>query len=516
MNPTETDKISDRELSKLRRRIWRVFEQARAEMQTELDDFLERFRKLDAKKRRLMEQGKLSKENYRIWLRNQVLQSEAMQTKIASFALTSASASQEAYKMAREAQFGIFAFGANRTFYELEQAAGVELSLTLCNSEAARYILTENPRLVPNKRIKSESTRTYDARKFNAYALQGIIQGKSVYDIATAALNGMVDTERCWAMNNAITAMTSAENAGALYQMQQASDMGIGTAKRWNATLDYHTRPMHRLLDQQVAPLDEPFRVNGYEIQRPGDPNAAPEMVYHCRCKLTAALLKYPRQNAMRRDNETGEVIPEQSYQEWFSGKQGAEMVRSIRGSGNGSGENGETLHQLLGRIDPKDTAQAEALKDAFCKKYASSGVENMLVITKDGEVHFMTDNNPKGVDCSYLGDKLEGSYNIHTHPPDTTQYSFSTDTDIPAAFCDGTAVMEAVDYKYRYRFVVPKDITLEQWESARVQVESVLPAVLESVCNLEYSDYEELKQHTLIMEICKALGISCYSRWKI
>ena len=33
-----------------------------------------------------------------------------------------------------------------------------------------------------------------------------------------------------------------------------------------------------------------------------------------------------------------------------------------------------------------------------------------------------MTDNNPRGVDCSYLGDKLKGSYNIHTHPPDTTQ----------------------------------------------------------------------------------------------
>ena len=63
-----------------------------------------------------------------------------------------------------------------------------------------------------------------------------------------------------------------------------------------------------------------------------------------------------------------------------------------------------------------------------------------------------MTDNNPRGVDCSYLGDKLKGSYNIHTHPPDTTQYSFSTDADIPAAFSDGTAIMEAVDYKYRYQ----------------------------------------------------------------
>lgn len=91
--------------------------------------------------------------------------------------------------------------------------------------------------------------------------------------------------------------------------------------KRWNSTLDYRTREMHRLLDQETAELDEPFEVEGYEIMYPGDPDADPEMVYHCRCKLTSALVKYPRRNAMRRDNITGEVVPMQSYQEWYEGK---------------------------------------------------------------------------------------------------------------------------------------------------------------------------------------------------
>lgn len=53
----------------------------------------------------------------------------------------------------------------------------------------------------------------------------------------------------------------------------------------------------------------------------PGDPDADPEMVYHCRCKLTSALVKYPRRNAMRRDNITGEVVPMQTYEEWYEGK---------------------------------------------------------------------------------------------------------------------------------------------------------------------------------------------------
>lgn len=48
-------------------------------------------------------------------------------------------------------------------------------------------------------------------------------------------------------------------------------------------------------------------------------------MVYHCRCKLTSALVRYPRQNASRRDNTTGEVVPDMTYTEWYKAKGGTE-----------------------------------------------------------------------------------------------------------------------------------------------------------------------------------------------
>ena len=48
------------------------------------------------------------------------------------------------------------------------------------------------------------------------------MQGKSVHDIAVQAVNGMADTDILWAMNNAITALTRAQNAGALQQMRNA------------------------------------------------------------------------------------------------------------------------------------------------------------------------------------------------------------------------------------------------------------------------------------------------------
>ena len=324
---SDRDRISTRQLNRLRRRILRVYGTARREMTEQLTEFLGKYRALDERKRAQLDAGEITEEDYRIWLQNQVFQSDLMRQKLDGITQTCTTAQQTAYKLARDEQYNIFSFGANWDFYELEQAAGVTFGLTLYNTEAVKLLLKENPKLVPNKRIKSKSNRTYDARVFNRYVMQG--RNRS---------------EEHWAMNNAITALTGAQNAGALQQMRNAKALGIEVKKRWNSTHDYRTRETHRLLDQQTADLDEPFKVQGYEIQRPGDPNAAPEMVYHCRCVLSSALGKYPRQNAARRENivtyeDTGMVddkgkpikvavkkaVPVMTYTEWYKSKGGKE-----------------------------------------------------------------------------------------------------------------------------------------------------------------------------------------------
>lgn len=223
----DLDRISTRQLNRLRRRILRVYGTARREMTEQLTEFLEHYQKLDAYKRAQLEAGKITESDYRTWLRNQVFQSEMMHQKLDNITQTCTTAQQTAYKLARDEQYDIFALGANWAFYELEQAAGVAFNLTLYNTEAVKRLLLENPKLVPNKRIKSESNRTYDARVFNRYVMQGIIQGKSVHDIAVQAVQGMADTEVHWAMNNAITALTGAQNAGTMQQLRNAQALGI-------------------------------------------------------------------------------------------------------------------------------------------------------------------------------------------------------------------------------------------------------------------------------------------------
>lgn len=62
---------------------------------------------------------------------------------------------------------------------------------------------------------------------------------------------------------------------------------GIQNIKReWMAVEDGRTRESHRAADGQRVAMDEPFRVGGAVLDRPGDPGAPPEETVNCRCVL--------------------------------------------------------------------------------------------------------------------------------------------------------------------------------------------------------------------------------------
>ncbi len=137
-----------------------------------------------------------------------------------------------------------------------------------------------------------------------------------------------------------------------------------------------------------------------------------------------------------------------------------------------------------------------------------------MLVIDKNKTVHHITSNSANSIYYENLDDIFKGSYNIHNHPPNETQFTFSVDADIPAMFFDGTKVMEAFDYKYCYRFELPNGITFEEWNDAFSYVEDNKSKLFMEK-GLKLEEYEENYLHILIEETCKQLGIKGYYRWK-
>ena len=116
----DRDRISTRQLNRLRRRILRVYGTARREMQEQLTEFLAKYKALDERKRAQLDAGEITEDDYRIWLQNQVFQSDLMRAKLDGITQTCTTAQETAYKLARDEQYNIFSFGANWTFYELE------------------------------------------------------------------------------------------------------------------------------------------------------------------------------------------------------------------------------------------------------------------------------------------------------------------------------------------------------------------------------------------------------------
>lgn len=57
-----------------------------------------------------------------------------------------------------------------------------------------------------------------------------------------------------------------------------------GIKREWMSVHDARTRESHAAADGQLVAMDEPFRVGGASLMRPGDPAGPPEEVIMCRC----------------------------------------------------------------------------------------------------------------------------------------------------------------------------------------------------------------------------------------
>lgn len=114
------------------------------------------------------------------------------------------------------------------------------------------------------------------------------------------------------AVRIARTETTRVMSEASLETMRAAQDEGVAMRKRWDATLDGRTRDSHRKVDGEVVGVDEKFS-NG--LRCPGDGGPADSI--NCRCALAPVVEGFEPEADLRRDNETGELIPYMTYEQW-------------------------------------------------------------------------------------------------------------------------------------------------------------------------------------------------------
>lgn len=231
-------------------------------------------------------------------------------------------------------------------------------SFTLLDENTVRNLIESDETLLPLRHLDLAADMRWNTKKINAEVLQGIIQGESVADIASR-FERITDMNSVSALRNARTAVTGAENKGRMDGYTQAKMLGVKLKKRWMSALDGRTRHTHRALNGQMRENDKPFEVDGYEIMYPGDPMAAPEMVYNCRCTTVAEVMGAD-------ELKTGEVKPvwaesmtDEEYSEWKGKRElttGSRDNIMIAGAlnpyGKSADKHAEQYYEFIRRID--------------------------------------------------------------------------------------------------------------------------------------------------------------------
>ena len=277
----------------LREKIVKVYAQAAAEVKKKMDDFEKAH---EAKSRKMLQQvksGKITEADYKSWLRGQVFIGKRWEQKLKDITTVYVEADKKAKAIIGKEEKNVFVTFGNLTARDMKKDLHGAISFELYDAATVERLLKDNPKMLPEWKIDEPKDYIWNEKRVQNAVTQGIIQGESIANIAKR-LTTELATDNASKMNMfARTAVTGAQNAGRIQRMRESADMGIKVKKIWLATMDDRTRDTHKELDGQERDIDEPFEVDGMEIDYPGDPEALPEMVYNCRCTLMYYYPKY-------------------------------------------------------------------------------------------------------------------------------------------------------------------------------------------------------------------------------
>lgn len=283
--------LTDKELEKMERHLSAIYARAEKELAEKAETYFKRFEELDAKKRELVEAGKMTEREYRQWRRNKMMTGK-------HWTALREQAAQELLQANRTAQEyingrlpSVYSLNYNRTA-EGVSGAVKGYSFELVDASTIKNLATSDKTLLPYKYVDGKKDVRWNTQKVNSEVLQGILQGDSIPHLAKR-LQNVTEMNRASAIRNARTTVTSAENKGRMDMLHDAADKGVITHKVWMAAIDARTRDAHRLLDGQEQEIDDPFESELGPIMYPGDVEAEPANLYNCRCSLTYKVIGF-------------------------------------------------------------------------------------------------------------------------------------------------------------------------------------------------------------------------------
>lgn len=426
---------ADKKISAVDRELKKTYRTAQKQLKEKLADFEKQFARKDKEKKKKLEAGEITQDEYRDWMTGQVFVRSRWQEQQRMVNAVLLDHNRQAMNIVNTSTFDVFAENYNYSAFLAEQKmVGM---FNLYNAEAVARLILGDPQLLPEWNIDQKKDYIWNQQKVNNILRQSIIQGKGIDEITNDLAEGLATKNLNRMRLFARTAITEAENAGRQQQMNDAAEMGIEVKKMWIAVLDNRTRDAHRGLDGEIVPYNEPFHSALGDIMRPGDPTAAPANVYNCRCCMQTIYPKYDDENKrnLRRaygeyTTEDGEkrrfsylTTDEEAYQEWKKGKKarGEVQSESIADTFKSSPTGRRTTVTIPGsakvlHIDPVDF-----------KKHTKSMTQSEIInsISKQDK----TDGSCSSVALAYIANKA--GYDVHDFRSGESRTFFGMDSVI-------------------------------------------------------------------------------------
>ena len=277
-------RLTDEKLEEMEKRLSAIYSRAEKEIQNTAEEYFSKFAKQDEAKRKLLEQGKITEEEYTKWRKGKVMYGKRFAEMKEQCAKQLLNVNQTALAYVNGELPEVYAINYNAIESAVDGVGGY--SFTLVDADTVRNLAVTDTSLLPYKEIDPAKDIPWNMKKINAETLQGILQGESMDKIAKR-LRNVQKMNKTQAIRSARTIVTGAENKGRQDSYARAEADGIILQKEWIATNDSRTRHSHAALDGAIVDQDKKFD-NG--LMFPGDPNGRPDEVYNCRCSVAAVV----------------------------------------------------------------------------------------------------------------------------------------------------------------------------------------------------------------------------------
>ena len=278
---------TDLKLEEMEKRLSAIYSRAEKEIQKTANEYFSKFAKQDEAKRKLLEQGKITEEEYKRWRKGKVMYGKRFTEMKEQCAKQLLNVNQTALAYVNGELPEVYAINYNALAGSVDGVGGY--SFTLVDADTVRNLAVTDTSLLPYKEIDPKKDIPWNMKKINAETLQGILQGESMDKIAKR-LRNVQEMNKTQAIRSARTIVTGAENKGRQDSYKRAEEDGIIMKRRWIATNDSRTRHWHAELGGVEVDVDEPWVNEFGEIMYPGDPSADPANTYNCRCSMRSVV----------------------------------------------------------------------------------------------------------------------------------------------------------------------------------------------------------------------------------